>query len=75
MEETLNTNENRNCANRVLATVIISEISPYNETDHACNGGYFRCPNCDNLEYTSDSEDGKIDECSACGKPFVFNGC
>lgn len=64
-----------NDANRVLATVYISDLVPYNEYDHACNGGYFRCPNCGNQEYVSESEHGKIDECSKCSKPFMFNGC
>lgn len=75
MQETSNNKGNDNCANRVLATVFISEIVPYNEYDNACNGGYFNCPNCNHLEYVSESEHGKIDECSSCGKSFVFNGC
>jgi len=60
---------------RVLATVYISDLVSYNEYDHACNGGYFRCPHCENQEYVSESEHGKIDECSRCRKQFMFNGC
>ena len=70
-----NPRETENIANdSELATVFISDIAPYNEYDHACNSGYFRCPHCDNLEYVSESEHGKIDECSRCGKQFMFNG-
>ena len=74
MAKTTITHKNGNCANRMLATVFISEIAPYNEYDHACNGGYFRCPHCRHLEYTSESEHDKTDECSSCGKSFVFSG-
>lgn len=58
----------------VLATVYINDMVPYNEYDHASNGGYFGCPYCDNLEYVSESEHGKTEECSACYKSFIFNG-
>ena len=74
-QKTSQTTEPAIAVDTVLATVFISEIAPYNEYDHACNGGYFNCPNCNHLEYVSESEHGKIDECSSCGKSFVFNCC
>lgn len=74
-KKTSQTTEPAIAVDTVLATVYIRDLAPYNEYDCACNGGYFRCPHCGNQEYVSKSEHGKIDECSSCGKQFMFNGC
>lgn len=50
-----------------MRTVSISEIAGYNETDHACNGGFYRCPYCHEQLYVSKSEDGDIQDCYNCG--------
>lgn len=49
----------------------LSEIAPYNEYDHACNGGYFKCPYCGEQLYVSKAENGDVSDCD-CGKEFIF---
>jgi hypothetical protein len=56
----------------LLGVVCLAEIAPYNEYDHALNGGYFNCPDCDKQQYIEKAEVGDKDECSECNKQYVF---
>jgi hypothetical protein len=49
-----------------MKTVSQSEMAPYNETDHACGGGYYNCPNCGTQLYLSRSQVGDTIDCDYC---------
>jgi len=57
--------------------VYISQIAPYNEYDHACNGGYYMCPNpqCQHQLYISETYANKIGVCHVCNREhkFIYN--
>lgn len=50
-----------------MREIHIQCLAPYNETDHACNGGFYNCPNCGYQLYVSKSEHEDLNECENCG--------
>ena len=72
--DTKPTSNEAECGNKskpLLSVVYLSEIAPYNETDFACNGGFYNCPECGEQQYTSCSEIGDIKDCG-CGCKYVI---
>lgn len=58
--------------NKPKIELVITELTPYNEFDLACKGGYYVCPNCGKQQYISETTDGKEVECSSCEAIHVF---
>lgn len=59
--------------NNNIEVVYLTEIAPYNETDFACNGGFFNCPECGEQLYISGAEVGDEDQCDFCNCNFIYN--
>jgi hypothetical protein len=55
-----------------MEKVLLSEINPYNETDCACNGGYYSCPNCGECLYVSQADNGDHSQCDKCLNQHEF---
>lgn len=49
-----------------MEEIYIEDLAPYNETDHACGGGYYNCPNCGIQLYVRQSQHGDINDCNYC---------
>ena len=54
-----------------MGIIYLEDIAPYNEYDHASNGGFFNCPSCNEQQYVSSAESGDNYKCD-CGEFFKF---
>lgn len=73
-ESTKQSSNEAECGNKskpLLGVVYLSEIAPYSETDFACNGGFYNCPECGEQQYLSGAEIGDTKECE-CGCKYVI---
>jgi hypothetical protein len=55
-----------------MENVNTSELAAYNETDWACGGGFYDCPECGEQNYISESYDGMISNCCKCNIEHKF---
>ncbi len=54
----------------------VTDMTPYNETDGPCGGGYYTCPqqNCGKQQYISKTEIGQVVRCDDCNTRHKFVG-